>query len=766
MTQASKAIHRTFPPWTTSPVFLTVTTSVTIFLVVGFLGFWDVEDLFVSGSSIGAHFGLGRSAVNRTNDLIYSLMGVPLLDFGIIGGYRLPFQGTINTGPLWVFRSVLPAELILGLTQLISMLIAAISFGRLWKHTQRQVGQNIGTSNLLCLICWTSLSLPTFEYLLQQDWFAVSIVNHGFITIVTSLMTVLYDFQNQSSSTTELRRSVRLVLLGSYFAVLGHTGTLVLYSPTIFLLAFLVGYQTWRFRTGVTPSLKAWKSELLLALIVLSRSITMIVELVAEIPGRSALNEGTWWADPTRSVSDLKHFLGQLAGTELKPWMVLLDGDSLDQFNISALSRLPHSAVLVIIFLLYHLLRHRRFGKDTLARTALALWFLNFLWMLKIVPDFFRVPVDYIYRDVLLVLAMVTVPIVISKRATSGLRESRKSQYIPVVLVVGLTSFSVAVSNPVSQAVFIGAPSPFALVGLARQSDNWDKALNNPEDGDRHVLAVIDPVFLSRWQDESIENPRERNWKGLRGFYQLRQAGVVSLEGSPKIRDATAFTGNFNSLKQSLEAPSPEFCDAVLLGLLRVDKIVTSSLTTLPCLTTLNTTTRKIKIPWEISEPRQLSDSKMYISSFNFEAAIAQNSTLETTQQPMRCGLLAEPDCVTKLGLRPSSQWSVSDQNCSMPCLLRLKRQGTEDSEMTTLVLPFNDENSIVVTDDTRNQIPHTQVNGLVAIPTDRLDSSSLTVRVVPDSRMWLQIFIAFFQYVFLLPPIFIRLKNMLRNRA
>ncbi|MFM7081299.1 MAG: hypothetical protein ACKOYI_04955, partial [Actinomycetota bacterium] len=117
-------LHR----WSARPELLTVTVSLLTFVVINFLGYWDVEDLFTSGSSLGARFGFS-TGIDRTNDLIYSLWGVPLLDFGIIGGYRLPFQGTINTGPLWILRNLLPAEVILVSTHLISMMIAAVSFG-------------------------------------------------------------------------------------------------------------------------------------------------------------------------------------------------------------------------------------------------------------------------------------------------------------------------------------------------------------------------------------------------------------------------------------------------------------------------------------------------------------------------------------------------------------------------------------------------------------------------------------------------------------
>jgi len=79
---------------------------------------------------------------------------------------------------------------------------------------------------------------------------------------------------------------------------------------------------------------------------------------------------------------------------------------------------------------------------------------------------------------------------------------------------------------------------------------------------------VVDPTFLNQWteflrQREDLkligtgaDDLVPKDWRGLYGSFQLRQAGFTLLEGQPKIRDATAFTVLVDSLKQSLETPT------------------------------------------------------------------------------------------------------------------------------------------------------------------------------------------------------------------
>ena len=751
--------------WSARPELLTVTVSLLTFVVINFLGFWDVEDLFTSGSSLGARFGFS-TGIDRTNDLIYSLWGVPLLDFGIIGGYRLPFQGTINTGPLWILRNLLPAEVILVSTHLISMMIAAVSFGRLWKHTLGTATQRFRLSSLLCAVCWASLSLPTFEYLIQQDWYAVSLVNQGFIAIVASLLTLLVDVTKRDISTNDLKRSIQLALGGGYFLILGHTGTLVVYSPTMFLLAIAVAYTVWRHRSKITFDWRVWKLELLFVVVLISRGLVLVTELVAELSFRTSLGEKTWWAEPTRSFGDFKHFLGQLAGTELKPLIMTFSGDFLAKYNISALSRLPHSAVLVVVMILIRLIRQRRMNKESLAVLTISLWILNFLWMVRVIPDFVRVPIDYVYRDILLLLAMVSIPLACHQSRTDRPNSKNGLILLPLIFVVSLTSFAVAISNPVNQLRLIGGQSPFTLASLSRQPDSWITALSSPDSGSPDILAVIDPVLLSRWQDESITDKRRRDWEGLRGFYQLRQAGLVSLEGTPKIRDATAFTGRFDSLVQWLDAPSPEFCSPLLMGFLGVDRVVTSTETRLTCLDRLRSTVRGVAPSWNISPARQLAKSNFWISEFEFTSAIVSNSKQTQHRDPVRCGLLTDPDCFMKLGFVESKQWTIYTSACELPCVSQLKRTSTDDHFEHSIVLPLNSGNSLNATDSMGHRVSTTEVNGLIAIPTENLKSASIQISVTPDFRMWLQVFAAYFQYAILLLLLLARIRSALGGTA
>jgi hypothetical protein len=732
------------------PILLTTGASIAGFALINVLGFWDVEDLFTSGSSLGARFGLATSGSDRVNELVYSVWGVPLLDFGIIGGYRLPFQGTINTGPFWIFRNILPVEILLSLTQLTAMVLAATAFGRLWYRIHGSGPRLMHSSNLLCILCWTALQLPTFEYLLQQDWYAGSLANQGFVTVIASLFTILYDYQTDNLSTMGMMPSVRFTLAGSYLCLLGHTGTLVVYSPTILCLVLVVGYSIWRGRDALSLNWRRWKLELWFFAVVLSRLIVHTIELTPEISIRSRLVEHSWWATPTQSVSDFKHFAGQLIGTELKVWLLLVDEAMLARFNISSLSRLPHAAVFLLLTTLILAFRSRRQGGFGLEFVVFIFWIVNFLWMLKIIPNPLRAPVDYVFRDVLLALSMISVALVFRPSETyKGFRKRNQSALV-LLLLVGSTSFSVSVINPIRQLQLLGAPSPFALAALDRQSNDWQTVVDS-DSTDPDVLAVIDPTFLSRWQDETITNQYDRNWKGLRGFYQLRQAGLISLEGTPKIRDATAFTGRTESLVQNLDPPTSEFCNTQLFGFLGVDKIVMSTDTYDTCYSKLLGGMNSLGVSAELSRGRQLGDSGRFVADLSFASAFMLGEEVTATSGDSRCGLLTDTDCFRSLGITPSPDWMVSHERCSLPCVVRLVRRKSSNAVENSLIIPFNTANGLRAIDEGSDQIPVSQLNGLVTIPISGTARTEIELTISPDFRMWFQVFVAYFQYFVLI---------------
>lgn len=736
--------RRLFRSRKVGPVFLTVITSIGVFVTIHILGFWDVEDLFVSGSSVGARFGFSGVA-DQTNDLVYSLWGVPLLDFGIIGGYRLPYQGTVNTGPFWIFRNLLPAEIILGLTLLASMVLAATAFGRFWLCATRHSSNNRVLSDVLCFLCWLALYFPTFEYLLQQDWYTMAIVNQGFVAAVSSLLNMGLLFERNVMNVNRFRPNICHFLGGSYFLVLGHTGLLAIYGPTLFVLAALL---VWKNRKSSLWNELRWRmyiAELLLLSVVITRTLTMVAELLPELLERRAIGTDSWWARPTRSLSDLKHFLGQLLGTEVKPWFGIWSSEALQKFNISKFSRTPHTSALVVATLIVYLVRNRQFSKQYLSLVVLGLWVVNFLMMVRILPNVARVPVDYLYRDVLLTLGMTAVCLAMS---TQKLQQGtpRDSRFVAWILVVVLfTSFSVALSNPLNQFRSWSA-SPFAITNSLHQSTEWIGALQIDQDDRRKVLVVIDPTFLSRWQDE--EN-KGLGWKGLRGFFQLRQAGIKTVEGSPKIRDATAFTGATTSLKQSLDAPNSAFCKPALFRFLGVSKIIMSSDEKDTCTELLGMRSYEHSVSAEITAPVRLPDSSLWMSDFAFDKVFTTAS--KEPSGVVKCGILADSECVQTLQLAPSTEWRWTNEHCRMPCVLRLVRSGSVVTERYPLILPLNEGNSLHVIDELNRPRLTQSVNGLLTIPQSELNASELKIVVRPDLRMWLQVFLAYSQFVFLL---------------
>ena len=755
-------------PWTKplGPIYLSIGISIVVFIVINIQGFWDIEDLFAAGYSVGSRYGLGGVDSHQTATLVYSVAGVPVLDFGIIGGYRLPFQsGTFNTGPFWILRTLVSAEIILVATHLASMIVAALAFGVFWRQVHSRSERKTWQSAGILTLCWTALNYPTFEYLLPQDWYTVSISHQGFVTVSASLLTITLNLRSQTPSTRVIRSSIRLILLGMYFLSIAHAGHFATYFPTILTLAVLTTTLSLRSsQLNVSGfNLRSWVPELLFLMALVIRGGTLLVDLLIETGNRSEIGSDYWWATPTRSLSNLKHFLGQLISTEFQPWLLREFPSFANQFNVGPNSRLPHSAFLVVIVLIpiAVLTRHKRDGRVLFG--VLALWLLNFLLMIGVIRNPIRVSVDYLYRDILLTLGMLAVGIgwhALQMRTVSLTRASI-SACLTVVLFV--TSFSVSVNTPVfHRQVSPKTSNPYATVNALTMTDDWIGTLHDLTNSNVGVLAVVDSTFLSRWKDRGA-------WQGLRGFYELREAGYITLEGSPKIRDASAFTGKSLSLKQSLNAPGPEFCDYALFGFLRVTSVIASTDTRIPCYSSLlDSSIEGFSAQSIASVALPDTQNKMWILNLGEQRTIYGTKLRLDSQKAVRCGLLADSNCFDRLELRPSPHWLVSADDCRLPCVLTLSRSRSQSSEDQLIVLPLNAGNSLRVletSNETQRVVGTTRFNGLLAIP-EEPTNRKLEVTVDPDWRMWMQVVTAYSQYLVLLPLLNVLTRRWFRQRG
>jgi hypothetical protein len=308
-----------------------------------------------------------------------------------------------------------------------------------------------------------------------------------------------------------------------------------------------------------------------------------------------------------------------------------------------------------------------------------------------------------------------------------------------------LTSVAVSVSNPMFHFEAFRSSSPYALVNTLRDSDPWIDAFEQATGTTHGVVAVVDPFFSNRWTGEAW-----KDWRGLRGFYEFREAGFTTLEGSPKIRDASAFTGLTDSLKQVLDPPTSDFCGSGLLSFLRVTTIIMSTESRDQCY--LRATNKSGNITLRASEPAPLADSGMLISNLSQQQLFRTDSN-STDNGGIRCGLLADPACFEKLGLLPSNQWQATARNCSLPCVFQMTRTTNTTNEQGMIVLPFNIGNALRVTDQTGTTIPSTSYNGMIAIPANT-PGNTITITVGTDWRMWLQVITAYLQYAVLIPPL------------
>ena len=101
--------------------------SFVVWLLLAFIGTYDREDLFHSLYSIGGFFGgIGSGPWNFS--LTRTYLGIPVIDLGLVGGFRLPYQGSLHSGFLWPLRTLVPSVAIALLYILASLLLATYAF--------------------------------------------------------------------------------------------------------------------------------------------------------------------------------------------------------------------------------------------------------------------------------------------------------------------------------------------------------------------------------------------------------------------------------------------------------------------------------------------------------------------------------------------------------------------------------------------------------------------------------------------------------------
>jgi hypothetical protein len=153
----------------------------------------------------------------------------------------------------------------------------------------------------------------------------------------------------------------------------------------------------------------------------------------------------------------------------------------------------------------------------------------------------------------------------------------------------------------------------------------------------------------------------------------------------------------------------------------------------------------------ELSRGRQLGDSGRFVADLSFASAFMLGEEVTATSGDSRCGLLTDTDCFRSLGITPSPDWMVSHERCSLPCVVRLVRRKSSNAVENSLIIPFNTANGLRAIDEGSDQIPVSQLNGLVTIPISGTARTEIELTISPDFRMWFQVFVAYFQYFVLI---------------
>ena len=735
----------------TSTTRLCVAISIGVFSLISYLGYWDIEELRTFGYSVGARFGSSGAQGDKTEALIYTLWGVPILDFGIIGGYRLPFQGSINTGPFWMFSNFVPTEVILAGTHLVSMIIAGLAYSNIWKRCTSHIKSVNYQRSLSVTLTWVALNYPTLEYTLDQDWISTSISYQGFLAVMSGVFSLTLFESDEPYPPSTIKHALTFMLLGLNLMLLGHLSLLPLYFPPLVVISTYVLFRRRRTMLADLSQLSLFSFLGALLLCVTIRAFTVLFEVLSELVNRTQIvTNDVWWADPLKSLGSFRHFLGQLIASEFQPWFKIFWPEFLDKFGLS--SRTPHLAVSIFVLVAAFFRVRQPVEYSRILMVIVIVWLTQLLIMVGILPEPLRVPTDTIARDVLLALALFGACIVICSNPTQ--ETSRFQRAVPWILisVTTVTSVFLTVSYPAFHFDKFGGVSEYALVESIRDPNAWIETIYFETGVQSGTIAVIDDVFLTRWTDLS-RDPFQRNWRDLRGEFELRQAGYSSIQGYPKMRDATAFSGAYDSFQQEILPLGVSACTTKILSFLQVRILITSTETRDNCLNQIenshsNSNESSTKLRFS-----PLADSGYWFTVLDTSQVFSTSEWQPNLLRQERCGITTDSTCMNRLGLSLSTSWRVSDERCDLPCVLRISRLKTSSEPNRLIVLPINSGNGLKVQGGMDQGVfSQTSLNGLIAIREEDLNSDEVTINVVPDIRMWLQVLTAYSQLVLAIP--------------
>jgi len=730
--------------------------SFVVWLLLALLGTYDREELFHSLYSIGGFFGgIGSGPWNFS--LTRTYFGIPVIDLGLVGGFRLPYQGSLHSGFLLPLRTLVPSVAIALLYILASLLLATYAFTLCtgsWlrgEWSRRERARYVS----LCVACWLVICYPMLEYLLSEDWYSAVLPYTGFLAVVFALCRAEL-VRGEEVPLRSLQQSLRLLLAGCYFLLLGHVSMIAVY---VWLPALLALWQL----PGASRSIRLhWRKlafEAVLGGVVLVRLLAVMIDVGSELRGVGVPRPiGDWWASPLQGVGAFKHFIGQFIAVE-NSWLLReLAPEFLGRFNVPAvgLGRLALSVSLLIFGALIVLCS--RAVHESRVRvwlwTIVILWFWQFLWMVQVVPPLVRVSASYLMRDSLIVIGALTsitsLPYLLGKSVNGQFKALRHISNL-LVLIAFYYAFTtifvpltLAESRNGQERPFV---SPTSALGSTTRNEEWRGTLDSIAQEDVPLVVLVNskfplfPYVVDRAKDD---------WKGLTGWHQLRQVGIRSWEGFPKLRSTVHLNGD--------EAPSRlswlsfELCNADVVMLLRVDKLLVTPEDLGECLVGLRSASAA-SLPEVTVDAQILRSAGLVMVSLRHRTMFAVIPT-ESRNRNSVCGVVTEPGCIFGLGQREDVV-GVGPVVCTGRCLIELDLSGqqTRPSDRRIVVFPLNAQlpHKIMEVGSDR-ELPSLAVGGFIGVPVREAAGHRLRVELQPDVRMSLYALAGWSHFLLVIP--------------
>ena len=651
---------------------------------------------------------------------------MPIYDFSIGLGVRLPLNTGAAASPLMLARYVIPNDVVAPLY----VFVIAYATTAVVSSSLQLLGITRRTMHGFVIL--STLSVPMF-YVTRFDWYSMAV---GYF-VVSALVCITLVLLAGSHSTTHRREST--ISAGLLIVCFGLPTAYVSYWHLCFILGVVAAFAGGR--SFLREMLRALRKRLFLVPVFLV-CITTVLLLIADLRTEQTLQYGldrnlyeSALRPPMAGLNSLKHLVLQVFVGEWRGLLGILSPGSIRTY---AAGNVPATVPMVTLLAGLLLLLVRRYGSEAASTLRRQSRFLISLVIGAVAMLWIPIPVESfdvsdrnifthlvgISATMILALFARNVNVTVIRKLPRGFRSAGVLVFTAIVLNVALINPASLRETVATRAVAIAPTSLGRLVFRPEWSDPTIDLVSAAATSGR-ILSLTEAFDAQKYfQTELV---------GYVTYNDLTARGVASINAYPKIRNqrniAPGFKFSSSLAPSSLAVSTIDYCPIDQVRFLGTQVLVMSTLQSLHCHDALSDSASADAFVGTrdgvVLRTRVFNSAPVYVVS-------TVNSGSD------RCPIL-QYECWSSLdweGTNDAMLKLVFSASRAEDQFLKIVVKGAwEPSKWLVLPLAFDDQLRLYV--DGTSSIETADVNGYAAIRVTPNDAGTVIhASIEPDIRM------------------------------